>query len=210
MNTLWTLEIWELGPLSTNCVLAAEKASGHAVVIDPPDVGHDIARMVREGGWTLDRILITHGHFDHIGGAAALHKETGAGVWIHKADAPMLDASVLSFMSCNSDPICEIEPAGFLDEGMVIPVGALSLRVVHLPGHSPGSVGFVGDGFAIVGDTLFARGVGRTDLPGGSSSQLLTAIREKLFTLDDDTQIYPGHGPSTTIGDERRRNPYLT
>lgn len=198
----------ELGPLQTNCYIVVDPNLKKAVVVDPGDEGGRIWRMIQEEGWILEKILITHGHYDHIGGVASLKKASGAEVWIHEIDSEMLENPEKNFsFFMGSSYACQCD--GFLKENQTIPVGSSELRVLHTPGHTQGSVSFLGNGFVIVGDTLFNNSVGRTDFPGSSGSVLLDSIRNKLLVLDDTTMVYPGHGPSTTIGDERKGNPFL-
>jgi len=182
-----------VGPYQTNCYILACKETLDGVVIDP---GDEVTRIVRELGRNrikVRSILITHGHVDHIGGAAELQRITKAPILIHPHDATALRA----------------RPDGSLQEGMQIQVGSYALSVVHTPGHSPGGVCFIAPGAVFTGDTLFAGSVGRTDFPGGSHETLVAGVRKKIFPLGDDLRVYPGHGPFSTIGEERRMNPFF-
>lgn len=182
-----------VGPLMVNCYIVGCKETKEAVVIDP---GGDVPKIVSElvkKDFTVKYILNTHGHWDHTGGNDELGRITGAPLMIHSADVGK--ANVKTVRS--------------LEEGQVIRFGAYGLRVLHTPGHSPGSVCFSGPGAVFSGDTLFAGSIGRTDLPGGSYEDLLEGVREKLFCMEDDTRVYPGHGPPSTIGQERRSNPFF-
>jgi len=199
----------ELGPLQTNCYIVAHDPSKKTVVVDPADDGERIARILGDREWVLERILLTHGHFDHIGGVNDLRMRTGAEVWIHAEDAEMLENAEKNFSSYLGFPCTSQKPDGFLEEDKVITLGPAEIRVLHTPGHSKGSVSFLGDGFVVVGDTLFQGGVGRSDFPGCSAELLLSSIDHKLMILPDETVVYPGHGPSTTIGRERKENPFL-
>lgn len=202
------------GPIETNAYVVAHEASRDAIVIDPGGPPDAIMAVLNPNRFKLHAIVNTHGHGDHIAGDVALKKLTSAPIWVHEADAAMMTdpmANLLAWAGVN----VETAPADrLLREGDVITIGdrqpdAVVLRVVHTPGHTPGGISLVGDGFVFSGDSLFASGIGRTDLPGGSEYQLMTSIRDKLLSLPDETAVYPGHGPETTIGQERRHNPFL-
>ena len=182
-----------VGPLMVNCYIVGCKETKAAVVIDP---GGDVPRIVSElvkRDLTVKYILNTHGHWDHTGGNEELEKITQAPLLIHAADAG------------KASP----RGAAFLEEGQEIRFGTHGLKVIHTPGHSPGSVCFCSPGVVFSGDTLFAGSIGRTDLPGGSYEGLLDGVRKKLFCMEDDTRVYPGHGPPSTVGQERRFNPFF-
>lgn len=198
-----------MGPIQANCFIAACSKTNEAVVIDPGDDADLILLGLADLKLTVKVILNTHGHFDHVGANRKLKQVTGADLLIHKADAPML--AHLSEMASGFGMHMENSPPAdrTIAEGDVIEFGEESLKVVHTPGHSLGSVSFVGDGIAFVGDTLFAGSIGRTDFPGGSHQQLISSVRTKIFVLGDDCVIYPGHGPETTVGAEKRFNPFF-
>lgn len=198
-----------LGPLQTNCYIVCEEDSRKAVVVDPADDGQRIWKILQDEEWVLEKILLTHGHIDHIGGVASLKELAGAEVWIHEKDSTMLTNPERNFSAfMGSSYTCQGADS-FLEEDQVIGIGDSEIRVLHTPGHSQGSVSFLGNDFVIVGDTLFQGSVGRTDFPGSSTTELLNSIQQKLMVLDDETRVYPGHGPSTTIGQERKENPFL-
>jgi hydroxyacylglutathione hydrolase len=198
-----------VGPLETNCYLIGERETGRAIIIDPGAEGGRILNLIHERGWNLEKILLTHGHFDHIGAVAMLKQNTDAEIWIHKEDRSMLQMPDKNFSLFWGTPCICPEADGFLKEGMSIFLDDCKLEVLHTPGHSPGSVSFVGDSFVMVGDTLFRNSVGRTDIPGSSRTLLLESIKKKLLVLDERTRVYPGHGPVTSIADEKRGNPFL-
>jgi hydroxyacylglutathione hydrolase len=182
-----------VGPYQTNCYILACKDTLEGVVIDPGDEVFRITKEISRNGIRIRHILITHGHIDHIGGVEELKRITKAPVLIHPHDAAAL----------------RIPPEGSLQEGQKIQVGTYTLSVIHTPGHSPGCVCLLAPGAVFTGDTLFAGSVGRTDFPGGSHETLVQGVRTKIFPLGDDLRIYPGHGPASTIGAERRTNPFF-
>lgn len=204
------LKTLEVGPLGTNCYLLGCEETKEGAVIDPGAEGERILAAAREAGIKIAYIINTHGHIDHIGANGIIKESTGAPVLIHKDDAPYLTepGRNLSLFMGSRDKSPEADC--FLEEGDTINIGrTITLTVIHTPGHTPGGICLKGEGFIFTGDTLFAGSIGRTDLPGGSYNQLINAIKEKLFVLDDDLKIYPGHGPSSTIGAERVDNPFF-
>lgn len=205
------IEVLTLGVLQTNCYLVADEATGEAVVIDPADEARTIAGLAQARGWTIRRILATHAHFDHLLGVEELRQITGAPFSLHRADLGILhfmQQGALLFLDMQVPP--PPRPDSFLEDGDVIAVGRGQLQVLFTPGHSPGGVSFYnGDKAVFVGDCLFAGSIGRTDLTGGDYDSLIRSIRERLFPLGDNVIVYPGHGPTTTIGQERRTNPFV-
>ncbi|MGE5593885.1 MAG: MBL fold metallo-hydrolase [Betaproteobacteria bacterium] len=200
-----------VGALDTNCYIVACERTRKAVVIDPGDEPAKIVAALREDDLECETIVNTHGHVDHIAANGGVKAATGAPIAVHEADArALVDPAVnLSALVAPARGPGEggIRGPGadrLLEEGDEVVAGSVRLRVVHTPGHTPGSISLVGDGVVFCGDTLFAGGgVGRTDFPGGSYDALVRSIELKLFCLPDDTVVYPGHGPSTTIGVER-------
>lgn len=196
---------FEMTPFAMNGYVIRD--DGEALVIDPGEAHPALLRAL--DGYMVTAIVNTHCHCDHCGGNAELIQHTGAPLWCHEADLPLLrnlEAQGRMFgVAFPPSP----DPDRFLNEGDTVPVGAARLEVRHAPGHAPGHIVLVGEGFVIAGDVLFSGSIGRTDLPGGSYEQLLESIQTKLLTLPDDTVVYCGHGPSTTIGRERRSNPFL-
>lgn len=204
------IHILPVGPLQANCYILADPGTKEALVVDP---GAEPDRILaRLAGLQVVRILLTHAHYDHIGALDEVRNKTGAPAFIHRAEAewlvdPRLNGSLTPW-SLGKAVRCA--PAdGYLDEGQAIDFSTIRLTVAHTPGHSPGGVSFIGPDFVLTGDALFRGSIGRTDLPGGDHRQLLTSIRKHLLTLADSTVVFPGHGPTTTIGDERRTNPFL-
>ncbi|MBN2310410.1 MAG: MBL fold metallo-hydrolase [Candidatus Hydrogenedentes bacterium] len=192
-------------PFVSNCFVV--KHEGEAVVIDPGEATPEVLAALR--GADVRAIVNTHCHCDHCGGNGALKAETGADLVCHEAELPLLrtieQQGVMFGVPFPPSP----EPDRFLVEGDTVAVGNAEFRVLHVPGHSPGHIALVCDGIVVAGDVLFAGSIGRTDLPGGNHAQLLESIRTKLLTLPDETTVYPGHGPTTSIGAERRGNPFL-
>ena len=200
----------EVGPLVENTYLVGHPASGKAVVIDPGDEADEILRQLGARGWTLDKILLTHGHFDHVGAVAALKKRTGAGVYIHPADAEQMRTAGRQGAMFGLHVPAPPPPDVLVREGDTVSLGDVAFRVLHTPGHTPGHVTYLAGDLAFVGDLIFEGSIGRTDLPGGSLDELLRAVREKIFTLPGETILFPGHGPATTVRDEKRGNPFFT
>jgi len=204
-----------LGPIETNCYIVAAGEESPGAVIDPADNAPAIVQAARESRIEIQRILVTHGHFDHILGLAELKRLTGAPVLIHPADAQCLASAV----SCGADLFgLAYEPCradGDLAEGETIRIGELELEVLHTPGHTSGGVSFFAKArgsrrpVVFCGDTLFRGSIGRTDVPGASPETLLRSIRQKLMALPEGTRVLPGHGAETTIGREARHNPFL-
>ena len=192
-------------PFASNCFVLRE--AGEALVVDPGEATPEVLRAIQ--GDRVKAIVNTHGHCDHSGGNAPMIARTGAELLCHRDDLFLLrmleDQGRMFGVPFQASP----DPDRFLEDGDILTVGVSTLTVRHTPGHSPGHVVLVGDGFVIVGDVLFQGSIGRTDLPGGSHSQLLQSIRDTLLTLPDDTVVYCGHGGPTTIGEERQTNPYL-
>ena len=198
-----------VGILQVNCYVVACPKTKHAAVIDPGADSDTILSVIERNNLDVKYILLTHGHPDHIGANTAIKQWSGAPILIHKEDADLLDHPLpLPF---DSEPPVESPPADqFLNDGEKIKVGDISLTVLHTPGHSPGSVSFLFSDRVITGDALFAGTIGRTDLPGGSMPVLIQSIQDKLLVLPDETEVYPGHGPSTTIGQEKEFNPFFS
>ena len=198
--------------MGVNCYLLICEKTKQAAVIDPAGEVDDILARIQEDGATVQYIINTHGHVDHIGGDYEMKTKTGAPVLIHEADAPRLEV-VDSFLEEFSHGTAKPFKADqLLHDGDVIQVGeTIQLQVIHTPGHTPGGIclKLVGEDLIFSGDTLFQGSIGRTDFPGGSFPELMKSIREKLMVFPDETAVYPGHGPGTTIGYERKYNPFI-
>lgn len=188
-----------------NCIVIRD--GGEALVIDPGEATQEVLDAI--DGYTVKTLVNTHAHIDHVGGNAKIIEVTGAELVCHRDCSEMLQnvstQGQMFGMQVENSPA----PDRFLEEGDSVTVGSVELKVVYVPGHAPGHIALVGDGFVIVGDVLFAGSIGRTDLPGGDYDVLMASIKNHLLTLPDETVVYSGHGPSTTIGTERSTNPFI-
>ena len=200
-----------VGALDTNCYLIGCKKTKKAAVIDPgeEDEVDLILNLLQKNNFDLKYVINTHGHIDHIAGNNLLKDKTEALLLIHRLDADMLGDANKNFSSFMGKEIYSPSADKLLEEGDEISLGTLNLIVIHTPGHTPGGISLDLNNVIFTGDTLFAGGIGRTDLPGGSYQDLQKSIKEKLLVLSDDKIIYPGHGSDSTMGEERRTNPYL-
>ncbi len=199
-----------IGPLETNAYLVVDGETRQALLIDPGLESEGIYNVILEEGLELCAIVNTHGHFDHVCGNAFFKAKTGAPVLLHQDDEAMLRQAAQQALAFGFQVSTPPPPDGLLAEGDEITVGGSRMQVLHTPGHTPGGICLYGEGLIFVGDTLFAGSIGRTDMVGGSYEVLLGSIRNKLLPLPDETAVYPGHGPPTTIGEERAHNPFLT
>jgi len=209
MNS-FKLEILQLGPLETNCYLIADSDTYKCVVVDPADDAEYIMSVLENEKYHLEKIILTHGHYDHIGALETLSRSTGIDVWIHPDDSKMLTDANANFSTFLGEAMTFSGKINYLSDSEQIAIGIGSVKVIHTPGHTPGGICLLADDFLISGDTLFCQGIGRTDLPGGSTRQIMQSIREKLFVLDGEITVFPGHGPPTTIRKEAEGNAFFS
>ncbi|MBO8159300.1 MBL fold metallo-hydrolase [Thermosyntropha sp.] len=204
------LKALEINTVGVNCYIVGCEETKEVAVIDPGGNPRAILNLLQQENLKAVYIINTHGHVDHIGGNRGVKEATGAEILIHEADAKMLTSAVANFSILFGGKITSPPADKLLKDGDIIKIGnTVELKVIHTPGHSPGSICLKTGDVIFVGDTLFQGSVGRTDFPGGSHKQLITNIKEKLLCYDDDVICYPGHGPATTIGFERTHNPFL-
>ena len=205
------LEMLTVGPFQENCYIIGDEDSGVGVVVDPGDEAARIALAVEQANLDVGSIIVTHAHIDHVGAVAALVDEYTCPVLMHAESEPMLKQlptqAIMMGLKLGKVPAVDRH----IGDGDVLEVGELRLRSLYTPGHAPGHLAFYVEdqGLVLSGDALFAGSVGRVDLPGGSMEVLMRSIEERLLTLPDETTVYPGHGPQTTIGNERTSNPFL-
>lgn len=198
------------GAFAENCYIVADPETGEATIVDPGEEAELFLRRVDSADWTVKAVWLTHAHLDHILGVEQVVRATGAPIYLHPDDRDLYDRLGEQGKWLGLSPPPAPPPDFDMVPGEKVHLGGLSFEVRHVPGHSPGSVALVGHGVALVGDALFAGSVGRVDLPGGDGETLLRSIRQELLSLPDDTTVYSGHGPPTTIGHERATNPFLT
>jgi len=198
-----------VGPLMANCFICGCSKTKEAVVIDPGGDANTILLSLADSKLKAKYIINTHGHFDHVSANGKMKDATGADILIHPLDAPMLEklSSNAAFfgVSVENSPPCDQT----LEEGDTVSFGDITLKVIHTPGHTPGGISLYTNGVVFVGDTLFAGSIGRTDFPGGDFNTLISSIKTKLFKMEDDIRVFSGHGPETSIGTEKRHNPFV-
>jgi glyoxylase-like metal-dependent hydrolase (beta-lactamase superfamily II) len=194
-----------VGPLQENCYIIGDESTKRAVVIDPGDEPDRIIDLINDDGLQIEAIICTHAHFDHVGCLGDIKKATGARVMLHKEDVPLYEAAKAQAAFWGYDVDDMPAPDEFLDEGDKVNIGSLTFNVFHTPGHSPGGICLYGEGILITGDTLFQGSVGRTDFHGGDITKLKRSFK-RLLNLPEDTTVFSGHGPETTIGREKREN----
>lgn len=200
-----------VGLLEVNCYILGDEETKEAVVIDPGGDENEILEALKYHGLQLKTIIDTHGHFDHVDANQPLKEATGASIAIHEADAAMLAKPSAEAMFFTGNRLRLSTADILLKEGDILSFGNYRLKVLHTPGHTPGGISLVMEGNTLVyvGDLLFQGSIGRTDFPGGSFEDLINAVKTKIFTLGDNYTVYPGHGPVTTVGQERKYNPFF-
>ena len=204
-------KVFPVGPLQCNCSIIGDEQTREAMVIDPGDQIEDILKILKTENLTLKQIVVTHAHIDHVGGAMKLKVATGAPILMNQKDEALLKMLDMQATWIGMKPPGAVQVDEAVGEGRILKVGNLSSTVIHTPGHTEGSIClyFPEQKTLIAGDTLFAGSIGRTDLPGGSYEKIIRSLHNQLMQLPDETQVVPGHGPATSIGEERETNPFL-
>jgi hydroxyacylglutathione hydrolase len=204
-------EVFPVGPLQCNCSVIGDEKTREAIVVDPGDDIEHVLAVIQRHGLAVKQIVITHGHIDHIGGAMKLKAATGAPIQMNEGDLMQIGMLEIQAAWIGVAPPPPTKVDALLADAATITAGALRAEVIHTPGHTEGSscLYFPVEKKLIAGDTLFAGSIGRTDLPGGSFEKIIESLHGRLLALPDDTIVIPGHGPATTIGEERESNPFL-
>lgn len=208
------MQTFPVGLLQCNCSILGDEESGEAIIVDPGGDGPEIVRRVTERGLKVTQIVHTHAHIDHVGASAEVKAATGGAAWLHEGDQWLLDHLDVQAQMIGGGPPEAVVLDGFLTEGQRFDFAGSKVEVIHTPGHSPGSCCFTlaaeGRQLVFAGDVLFRGGIGRTDLWGGDTALMMESLQGKLMGFDDDTEVITGHGPATSIGVERRDNPFLS
>ncbi len=205
----WELRTLTVGPLAMNAYLLCEHAGGEAMLVDPGDEPDVLLDAIAVSGCRLRHLVATHGHFDHVSAAVDIQEVHDLPLQLHADERPILEMLEQSRAAFGFPPVTPPRCTYRGGADWTLPLGRGEVTVIHVPGHSPGHVLLRWPGHALVGDLVFAESVGRTDLPGASFAQLERSIRDQVYTLPDDTVLHPGHGPETTVGHERRHNPFV-
>lgn len=203
------IERLTVGVYAANCYIVYCEDTKEGIVIDPGDEGDRILKRVEELNLDVKYIILTHGHGDHIGGLKEVKEGTQAPILIHEGDRELLNDGTKNLSSVMATGSVQLEADRFVKDGEELSFGNYSAKIIHTPGHTPGGISINIDGSLFTGDTLFTGSIGRTDFPGGSYEQIINSIKEKLVPFSDDIIVYPGHGPSSTIGREKVSNPFI-
>jgi glyoxylase-like metal-dependent hydrolase (beta-lactamase superfamily II) len=204
-------EILPVGPLQCNCSVIGDEITREAMVIDPGDDIEDVLALIEKHNLKVKQIVVTHAHIDHVGGAMKLRAATGAPILLNQNDSALLKMLDMQAAWIGMKNPGQVDIDHSIGQADTLRTGSLTADVIHTPGHTEGSIClyFQAESKLIAGDTLFAGSIGRTDLPGGSMEKIIRSLHEKVMALPDDTLVVPGHGPLTTIGEERESNPFL-
>ena len=197
------------GPLAVNCYFIGDEMTKKGFIVDPGGLNADMTRFITENGFSISHIILTHGHSDHIGGVKAYADMFGAKIVAHEAEAKILNNASSNFSREVYGKSIEMDADIYVNDQTTLDVGGIHLKFLHTPGHSPGGMCILAGKHLFSGDTLFAESIGRTDFPYSSFNDLMSAVHAKLFTLPDDTKVYPGHMGETTIGHEKEYNPFV-
>ncbi|MCR2042533.1 MBL fold metallo-hydrolase [Anaerosalibacter massiliensis] len=203
------IERLTVGVYAANCYIIYCEDTKEGIVIDPGEEGDRILKRIEELNLDVKYIILTHGHGDHIGGLKEVKEGTQAPILIHEGDRELLNDGTKNLSSVMATGSVQLEADRFVKDGEELSFGNYLVKIIHTPGHTPGGISINIDSSLFTGDTLFAGSIGRTDFPGGSYEQIINSIKEKLVLFSDDTIVYPGHGPSSTIGREKVSNPFI-
>lgn len=203
------LERIPAGIYAANCYIIGCEKTKKSAVIDPGGDAQAILQRIEEKGFKLEYIILTHGHGDHIGGVEEIKENSEAKILIHKEDEYLIESASKNLSSLMSGPDIAFSADKLLEDGETIKLGELELEVIHTPGHTPGGISIKTGDVLFTGDTLFANSIGRTDFEGGSFEAIISSIKKRLLIYDDEVKVLPGHGPTSTIGIERAKNPFL-